>query len=889
MINQSPSDGSRAANRPGIAAALFAVFALVLGVVTFGAAPAGAQSEPPGQIVVSNAFTDSRFVVWVDSTIEIDAKSNRFLSPVDLTPGDHLVELYNEGGEPTTSTPIASRMVSVESGEAVSYTIHPSASGTVATTVFPDDTSKTGASTSRLVVRHVAEFGPVDVQLRPKASSPMASEGTSDEFTLSNGQQAVIGDIVVADNLVYELLVYPSGSTDPIIIDTEVVVEPGIELTIAIAGNPPVAETDQDPESLLQREADVGALPPPAISLVNGFSMGQYDFYVNGELSRGGIEPKRRSGLLQPTNSMGENISEGTYTVEVYPAEGGPAQGGTPSPIASTEIGVCDGRSYSLAVHPDAGGDETLTFFENDVRQPSATSTRVTVRHIAEEGDLSVDVSGNGENSSPASTANFTLANGGEEVLDDFLVNDYQIDAYRAGTTQRVAANDNAEAEGGAPIVAYIVGSPPQPTPPGNSLIYYEVATIPGAPAPGTDCAQGGTSGPIDPSSPTTPTDPSGPSAGENASKFVPITPNRVLDTRAGGASPIASGASVTVDASALADVPADATAVAVNLTAAQTQARGFLSATPLPPTGDPELSNLNFSGPGQVRAATNTVPLADDGTFNVFVAGGAHVLADITGYYISSDATTDGRFVPIEPDRAFDTRDASGPSSPLASAEPLTFDIDSTTGVPESGVSALVLNVTSARAADGGFVEVRPGGTGVTGTSSLNFTSGPPVANQVIVPVGAGGTVTFEASTTTDLIVDVFGFFTDDTAESSTTGLFVPVEPLRAVDTRVAPAPQGNVGPDGSITVDAAAALGVSPSDMIAVDATLAAVGPVELTFLSAYPTGTARPDTSVVNVPANDVRANSVYVSTGSGAFDVYSFSSTDVIADLSGYFTS
>jgi hypothetical protein len=54
----------------------------------------------------------------------------------------------------------------------------------------------------------------------------------------------------------------------------------------------------------------------------------------------------------------------------------------------------------------------------------------------------------------------------------------------------------------------------------------------------------------------------------------------------------------------------------------------------------------------------------------------------------------------------------------------------------------------------------VHPGGTPAPTASNLNFTAGRTVANAVIVPVAADGTILLEASAPVHAIVDVLGWF---------------------------------------------------------------------------------------------------------------------------------
>ncbi|WP_110079886.1 hypothetical protein [Actinokineospora spheciospongiae] len=63
-----------------------------------------------------------------------------------------------------------------------------------------------------------------------------------------------------------------------------------------------------------------------------------------------------------------------------------------------------------------------------------------------------------------------------------------------------------------------------------------------------------------------------------------------------------------------------------------------------------------------------------------------------------------------------------------------------------------------------------------------MNFAPGQTVSNAVIAPVGADGKVSLFANATTDVVVDVTGYFTAATADA---GRYVPWTPTRRVDTR--------------------------------------------------------------------------------------------------------
>lgn len=136
------------------------------------------------------------------------------------------------------------------------------------------------------------------------------------------------------------------------------------------------------------------------------------------------------------------------------------------------------------------------------------------------------------------------------------------------------------------------------------------------------------------------------PSTGDRA-VFQPVTPVRVLDTRKAPPVVPAKGERV-VQVAGVSDVPADAVAVVLNVTAVTPTASGYLTVYP---TGSarPTASTVNFLA-NQVVANLATVRLGTDGKVTVYNAlnaptGGTHVVMDLAGYYRAH--AHDDRYLP--------------------------------------------------------------------------------------------------------------------------------------------------------------------------------------------------------------------------------------------------
>ena len=80
--------------------------------------------------------------------------------------------------------------------------------------------------------------------------------------------------------------------------------------------------------------------------------------------------------------------------------------------------------------------------------------------------------------------------------------------------------------------------------------------------------------------------------------------------------------------------------------------------------------------------------------------------------------------------------------------------------GVPATGVTAVVLNVTAVGASAGTYVTAWPTGEAQPLASNLNLPPGDTRPNLVIVKVGPGGKVSFyNDAGTVDLIADIAGW----------------------------------------------------------------------------------------------------------------------------------
>jgi PKD repeat protein len=376
------------------------------------------------------------------------------------------------------------------------------------------------------------------------------------------------------------------------------------------------------------------------------------------------------------------------------------------------------------------------------------------------------------------------------------------------------------------------------------------------------------------------------------AGAYYAAGPVRLLDTRTAGG-PLGAGGTRTVQVAGQHGLPSTGiSAVVVNLTATDATEGSFLSVYPSD-VARPSTSNLNFDE-GQTVANLVTVPVSKDGKITIANdAGSADVVVDLQGFYSVAPLTPalQGHFLEtVAPHRVLDTRDGTGgvPVHKVGANRSLTLTLPDADWHGE--VREILLNVTVTDATADSVLSVYSGDTTTPPTASnLNFRAGQNVANMVIVPVGAGGKITFHNDAgSVDVIADVQGHFVLGdpwTAASS----FTPVAPTRVLDTR-----DGTGGRTTPIGEDEAmpftvAGVGPVPADATAVVLNVTAVGPSVGGFLSVYPDGGARPDTSNINYDQGQVTQGQVVVPVGPGGrIDFYNAVGTvDVVADVFGFF--
>jgi hypothetical protein len=256
-------------------------------------------------------------------------------------------------------------------------------------------------------------------------------------------------------------------------------------------------------------------------------------------------------------------------------------------------------------------------------------------------------------------------------------------------------------------------------------------------------------------------------------SRYVPLSPTRILDTRNGtGANPAPVGAGGTIELKVTdaGGVPAaGGTAVALNVTA--TNVSGAESYLTVWPSGSsrPLASNLNFIQ-GQTVPNLVIARVGAEGRISIYNnVGNVDVVADTQGYFatpVAEPPLPGSAYYPSSPARILDTRDGTGvpggAMGQLGTNGTLELQVTGRGGVP-ANATAVILNVTAADSpGPDSYLTVWPTGNTRPLASNLNFVAGQTIPNLVIARIGANGRVSiFNNLGSTVVVADVQGWFT--------------------------------------------------------------------------------------------------------------------------------
>ena len=359
----------------------------------------------------------------------------------------------------------------------------------------------------------------------------------------------------------------------------------------------------------------------------------------------------------------------------------------------------------------------------------------------------------------------------------------------------------------------------------------------------------------------------------EPATRFNPVPSVRLLDSRIQPGTPsLVQDDTTAIAVRGVAGIPIGAAAVALNVTATNSDA-GFVTIVPCgPPLAFGVLSQLN-PRPGYAVANLVHVAIAANGTVCLTTQGRTDLIVDVVGWYGSTGAL----YNPLPVTRLVDTRLGVGaPLAHLAAGQVLEVQTAGKSAMPANAVAAL-FNITATNS-EAGYLTVYPCDQPRPLASSLNPQPAFAVANLVQTPISTTGSVCIYSERPTDVIVDLQGWF-------GATGEHIKLlDGQRIVDTRSglgAPAAPLQGGQTLPLTINNPPCCGLK-GVMLNLTATNSEAG-----YLTVYPCDQPRPTTSNLNAQPVFAVANLAVVSTSATqTVCVYTERATDLIIDRIAY---
>lgn len=418
---------------------------------------------------------------------------------------------------------------------------------------------------------------------------------------------------------------------------------------------------------------------------------------------------------------------------------------------------------------------------------------------------------------------------------------------------------------------------------------------------------------------------------------FVPLTPTRLLDTRATatgithidphstinptGNTGKANGDQITkVKVENIPGVPDGVNAVSLNVTGVDsTTSDNFITVWDCAdnPVGDPPVdvdeglepdpplaSNLNLAT-NDIRPNAVVAKAGPDDTVCIYTRRSVHLVVDITGYFPSQNGNAHINLAG-SPTRVLETR-LSQKQVNYQGGKPVTGQVIRVDlGAP---ADSYLLNVTAVDG-NGGWITVwdctdtntedndaPQGWPDPPATSNLNAEAGVISANLVVTKGNGSGEVCFYTSQSAHVIADLLGSF-------PTGSSYTPNGPRRVLETRtgIAGSPQvnhtgGKPAPGAVIVLDLykdpdgdgpLTAPLTAPVKAVALNVT--GTQPTTDGFVSVYPcvdASTAKPNASNLNLVTGQSRPNLVLTGLTNGKVCLYTQNGTHLVADLFGSF--
>ena len=234
--------------------------------------------------------------------------------------------------------------------------------------------------------------------------------------------------------------------------------------------------------------------------------------------------------------------------------------------------------------------------------------------------------------------------------------------------------------------------------------------------------------------------------------------------------------------------------------------------------------------------------------------------------------------FAPLAPARIVDTRSNNG-AARLAGGSITRIQITGQGGVPSSA-KAVLANVTVSGPAGSGFLTMWNCSAAQPEVSTLNFSTNETVANAATVPLDSSGRLCAFSNVSTDLLIDVGGYYA-----TAASGRYMPVAPVRLMDSREGRGTPTRLAGGQVVELPVVGVAGV-PTNATAVALNVTGVVPGVDSYITVFPCGTM-PPTSSLNPAAGKVTPNLVMAQVSpAGTVCFFASNDIDLVVDVVGY---
>lgn len=298
----------------------------------------------------------------------------------------------------------------------------------------------------------------------------------------------------------------------------------------------------------------------------------------------------------------------------------------------------------------------------------------------------------------------------------------------------------------------------------------------------------------------------------------------------------------------------------------------------------------------GEAVCATAALPVGTDAIVATYSGDDNYSPSSGSVTQIVNPVPSPLQFVAITPCRVVDTRGANGTfgGPAIAGNSARSFPLaesDNPCHIP-ANAAAYSLNVTAVPQGRLGYLTIWPTGEGQPIASTLN-SDGRTKANAVIVPAGTpGGSVSIFVTNTTDVILDINGYFIP---ANGSTLQFYPLTPCRIVDTRGSDGPLGGPslvgGQERDFPVLSSNCHLPNTAAAYSLNFTIVPKNGGAVRYLTVWPQGLPRPTVSTLNDGTGTIVANAAIVPAGvnGGGVATYVTDNSDLIIDVNGYFAA